>query len=216
MSKTQTRLEAKFYSPKGGRKMPYERTRITQRFEGDRAALRRSLIEAFLAEEPGTGKQDKTTRYTYVADTSPSGHDIELHRPALLNNGFDFTVRIPSLKLSELRAPWCSVPRHEDLKEILHQLLSQDVAKYALLQDAIIAAWRCETIDEQFGELQTLIAAPVAEGLSECPADVVALMAKWLFAEQDVTYWNQSGRRMLMQKLVEEGLMPEDALHPLA
>lgn len=195
--------------------MPYERIRITRSFVGDRPTLRRALVEAFLEEEPGTGKRENTTRYTYVADTSPSGHDIELHRPALLNNGFDFTVRIPSLKISDLRAPWCSVPRHEDLEVLLHQLLSQDVAQYALLQDTIIAAWRCEPIDAQLADLQSFIASPVTQGLSECPADVVALMAKWLFAEQDVTYWNQSGRSMLFQALIEEGLMPEEALHPL-
>jgi len=196
--------------------VPYDRIRIMRTFEGDRAALRRSLVEAFLAEDPGTGKQDKTTRYTYVADTSPSGHDVELHRPALLNNGFDFTVRIPSLKISELRAPWCSVPRHNDFKALLRQFASQDSAHYALLQEAIYAAWRCEPIEGQLENLQSFIADPKGEGLSSCPADVVALMAKWLFAEQDLTYWNQSGRLMLMQKLVEERLMPEGALHPLA
>lgn len=192
--------------------MPYERTRIQRTFAGDRATMRRSLVEAFLEEAPGTGRGAGATRYTYVVDTSPSGHDIELYRPAQLNNGFDFTVRVPSLVVSDLRAPWCSVPRHDDLKGLLHQLASQDLARYAAVQDAIHKVWLCEPVGGELADLSTFVATATCPGANDCPADTVVLIAKWLFAEQDLTYWNQSGRAMLLRGLVDEGLMPADVL----
>jgi len=36
---------------------------------------------------------------------------------------------------------------------------------------------------------------------SGLPADAVLRLLKWLFIEQDLTYWNNSGRRMFMQAI---------------
>jgi hypothetical protein len=40
-----------------------------------------------------------------------------------------------------------------------------------------------------------------------CPADVAVLVAKWLFVEQDVTYWHNSGRAMTYEYLQDEGVV---------
>jgi len=39
------------------------------------------------------------------------------------------------------------------------------------------------------------------------PVVIIILAIKWLFIEQDVTYWNWSGRVMLMNGLVDKGLV---------
>ena len=38
-------------------------------------------------------------------------------------------------------------------------------------------------------------------------ADIAILIARWMFIEQDITYWTRSGRAMLMSKLKDEGLV---------
>ena len=39
------------------------------------------------------------------------------------------------------------------------------------------------------------------------PVYIVLLAIKWLFIEQDITYWNWSGRNMLKESLEKDGLM---------
>ena len=36
---------------------------------------------------------------------------------------------------------------------------------------------------------------------------IILLAIKWLFIEQDITYWNWSGRNMLYNHLIEMGLV---------
>ena len=38
------------------------------------------------------------------------------------------------------------------------------------------------------------------------PVDHIVKVIKWLFIEQDITYWNTSGRSMLMNHLLEQDL----------
>ena len=39
------------------------------------------------------------------------------------------------------------------------------------------------------------------------PIAIILLAIKWLFIEQDITYWNWSGRNMLYNHLIEMGLV---------
>lgn len=45
----------------------------------------------------------------------------------------------------------------------------------------------------------------IPAGLLSCEEACLAI--KWLWIEQDVTYWNFSGRAMLYQSLKEQGLI---------
>lgn len=38
------------------------------------------------------------------------------------------------------------------------------------------------------------------------PLPILLLTLYWLFIEQDITYWNTSGRKMLMDSLMKQGL----------
>ena len=53
----------------------------------------------------------------------------------------------------------------------------------------------------------------IARGIVFCDADgnehplaILLLAIRWLFIEQDITYWNTSERAMLMNHLMGEGL----------
>ena len=74
--------------------------RITRTFSGDRSTLRKQLMTAFTNETPGTGTKDLTSRYIYIVEKTPSGHEIELSRPAMLNKGIDFIVRVPLIRFN--------------------------------------------------------------------------------------------------------------------
>lgn len=39
------------------------------------------------------------------------------------------------------------------------------------------------------------------------PIEIILLSLKWLFIEQDITYWNTSGRAMLYSKLQSNNLV---------
>jgi len=41
----------------------------------------------------------------------------------------------------------------------------------------------------------------------ERPIAIILLAIKWLFIEQDITYWNWSGRNMLMNSLKDKELV---------
>jgi hypothetical protein len=179
--------------------------RIQRHFSGDRKEFRKALIGAFVDEEPGTGTGQDCTRYIYEVDTSPSGHTIELHRPAFLNKGIDFTVRCLSIVFNDKNPHWRHVPTHSDLIEALGSLKSRFPGRYSDVSASLNRVYRCQG-RVNLGAIADLEAEPSVIGAMGCPADAAVLVAKWLFAEQDLTYWNNSGRAMLFNKLRYEEL----------
>ena len=175
------------------------------RLEGDRKAFRDGAIRAFLAENPGTGIGDLTSRNIYEVERSLSGHSVELHRPAYLNNGMDFTVQCPSIVFAAtIQKRWRCVPRHDHLSTIFSSLRRKYPRKYEDVQRALENAYLCKHL----GDLKTisqLVSKPLVPNEAGCPADLAVLIARWLFVEQDVTYWHCSGRAMLFGKLQKDG-----------
>ncbi len=77
--------------------------------------------------------------------------------------------------------------------------------RYPDVREAIRNVYECGP-EADLTSLANLTAAPIDGGVQGCPADAGVLVAKWLFAEQDLTYWNNSGRAMLFGKLREDDL----------
>lgn len=177
--------------------------RVRLRINGDRRALRSRLINAFLEEEPGTGRGDLCSRNIYEVERTLSGHTIELHRPANRNNGMDFTVRCPTITFNYENRLWRHVPRHEDLVTALQGIRRRHPAVFGLVRDAIGAIYRCQRV-RGWRNLALLSSEPMGANQTVCPADVAVLVAKWLFVEQDVTYWHNSGRAMTYEYLQDE------------
>jgi hypothetical protein len=79
---------------------------------GTRRQFRERIIQEFLKEEPGTGKGELTSKYTYFVETLANGKRIFLTRPARLNNGFDFEIRVEGMKFTSAKGRTSNRPSH--------------------------------------------------------------------------------------------------------
>lgn len=187
----------------GGWAIIMETNTILLTIKGDRVSVRRKLLLKIGQEEAGTGTKKQASRYIYRVEKTRDGYWVELHRPAFLNKGIDFTVRIPGVQFNESKAKhWRHVPRHKDIASILRALKSKHgTAKYAMISKAISDIYKCQ--DRK--RLPNMRVEYLSQSLH---VDVALLSLKWLFIEQDLTYWNFSGRAKLFEELQKQGLVP--------
>ena len=150
---------------------------------GTRREQPRQLTDAWLAEE-------ENSRYRYGVETGKDGKKVYLRRPTWLNKGFDFQINYEGFKSKSNEAP-----KHADLKDDLITKKKESPADYKKLRELIDAVYECGDPDE------VLKRYPNLKFESGLPVDVVLKIIKWLFIEQDLTYWNNSGRRMFMRAI---------------
>lgn len=158
----------------------------TNRFD-----IRKELIGKFLEELPGTGTGNETSKYTYYVEFLQDGNRIFLKRPALFNKGFDFGVHIENMNFGTIRQT--SMPTHQNIYDDLAIKRDEDELEFNKLILLINRIYACELIPDS--ELRELT---FTQGHS---TEAIVKSIKWLFIEQDVTYWNWSGRSMLYDKL---------------
>ncbi len=180
--------------------MSFERIRykLKSRERGD---VRREIVNIFLDEEPGHGRGPDSSRYHYIVEEF-EGYRIELHRPAGLNKGFDFTVHIMGMYFKKRMR--YTTPSHSDIILALHDVKDNySKSEYKLVREQIHNIF----YDNDF-EINRIKGIEFSdyEGILR-PITIILLAIKWLFIEQDITYWNWSGRNMLMNALDEEGLI---------
>lgn len=157
---------------------------------GTRRQFRERIIQEFLKEEPGTGKGEFTSKYTYFVETLANGSRVFLTRPARLNNGFDFEIRVEGMKFTSAKGRTTNRPSHPVIFQDLIQKKAESGKAYSDLFKLIEDVYNCNEISpEDYSHLT------FASGL---PVDMLLFIIKWLFIEQDVTYWNYSGRAMFM------------------
>lgn len=162
-----------------------------------RQALLNFLYTTFANETPGTAND--TSRYTYVVETIADGSHIYLRRPAPLNNGIDFTVnseayvfRVGNRNLHK--------PAHDNIFSMLGEKRRENESLYdAEVKPLIQRIFDVQAISDSEYRVQGF-----ADG--GYPIELILKLLKWLFAEQDATYWNHSGRNMLMSGLLESNL----------
>jgi len=160
------------------------------KFKNNRSELRKEIINFFLKENPGTGKGEFTSRYNYVVKKK-GNREVYLKRPAQFNNGFDFTLNVSNINFNQ-GGRATTRPTHGNILDDLFQKKVANAELYNELKIQIDKIYNCQSPDKfefNFGiGLDTEI-------LLEC--------IKWLFVEQDVTYWNYSGRAMFYSKIQE-------------
>lgn len=163
-------------------------------FAHDRAQLRRQVIEIFLNEEPGRGRRDLTARYQYLIRKYTNDRELILVRPARFNNGFDFTINVMGLNFNEgvYNSRVTKRPSHAHIINDLKLKRVEDPENYSILVKKIDAIYSCKAVDKNEMKFKSGI-DPII--LLDC--------IYWLFVEQDVTYWNYSGRHMLYSKICE-------------
>lgn len=168
-----------------------------------RTDIRNELIKLFLEEIPGTGTGDKSSKYEYIVETY-STYNISLNRPALLNKGFDFTVSVLSTDSIFFKNRSYNTPSHNDVMTALKYFKTKSPEKYPVIKKLLYDIFNCYKID-----LSSSISLGSFKDYKdiEHPIEIILLAIKWLFIEQDITYWNWSGRQMLWNHLTIQGLV---------
>jgi hypothetical protein len=165
-------------------------TLANHEFSNNRIAFRKELINLFLNEESGNGKGELASRYKYVVKTVGE-NTIYLRRPAQFNNGFDFTLNVSGKNFNP-NGRATTRPTHgyiiEDLR--LKKGVNEDL--YNELRIQIDRIYNCQK--------PTRLTFDFRVGLH---SEILLECIKWLFAEQDVTYWNYSGRAMFYNEITK-------------
>lgn len=157
-------------------------------FSNERGALRKELIGHFLDENPGTGRGDNCSKYEYLMYEN-NGVKVYLKRPAQFNNGFDFTIHVSGINFNP-NGRATTRPTHANICEDLANKQQENPEEFMKLKAEIDKVYQCQKYDVSNLHFK--------EGL---PADILIEVIRWLFAEQDVTYWNYSGRAMFYEGL---------------
>ena len=155
-----------------------------------RADIRKEIVNLFLQEEPGTGTGENCTKYWYKVETL-NEYSIILKRPVPLNKGFDFTVNVDGLFFKNKRR--YTHPSHSDIFAALNYVRENNSAGYAQIRTALTKIYECQPYDRN--SITGFSFLDYQE--NQHPIEIILLATKWLFIEQDITYWNWSGRNML-------------------
>lgn len=145
----------------------------------DKASYRKQLIPEFLNEQPSTA--NNVIEYFYYVDNLQGGNRIYLKRPTSLNKGVDFEVRVEHVQFKY--GVYGNVistgnrPSHDD--------------SYRNLLDRTYNC--CPFLDSEYS---------VFSFTSGHSVEIIFTALRWFFIEQDIMYWNRSGRAMLYNGLV--------------
>lgn len=153
------------------------------------------VVKELSQEKPGEGKGEKASRYTYYVETLSDGNRIYLRRPANLHNGFDFLVCIENTYFNKEGERKRNYPKHDDIISDLKYKKVSSSEEYTKLYKLMEEVYNCKDIEDT--SMNKII---FNTGYS---AEMVLKTLKWLFIEQDIRYWNYSGRDMLWEGIKE-------------
>ncbi len=166
----------------------YDEIEINLTIKGNtRRELRNVTILEFLKEKEGYWKDGikHVTRYKYYVETLKDERRIYLLRPTFLNKGIDFQVWVERMNEEEDKRP-----SHKDIFYDLEIKQKENLEEFKLLMKAITDVWHCQ----EPGEVLRNKDFNFKKGFT---AEMLLKILKWLFIEQDITYWNYDGRTML-------------------
>ena len=171
-----------------------------------RETIRIELVNLFLQEKSGLDLDidGSSPAYKYVVeDLQP--YSIYLKRPANLNKGFDFIVYVETVyfKIGDGRRH--RNPSHIDIVNLLIDYKTQNINIYNIIQNLIFQIYQCQNIDIKY--LTKDLPMFINYDGERIPIAIILYCIKWLFIEQDITYWNYSGRNMLFLHLKNNGLV---------
>ena len=153
------------------------------------------VVSEFAKEEFGQGKKNLASRYIYFVETLNDGNRVYLQRPANLHNGFDFLVCVENINYAKPGKKKRNYPKHDEFKEDLLDKKKENPKMYKKLYSILRQVFECHDVSDK-----EINAIKFKAGL---PVDHVIKVTKWLFIEQDIRYWNYSGRNMTW------GIIPE-------
>ena len=158
-----------------------------------REELRNETVNKFLSEKAGYWKEGvkHVTRYRYYVENIKDGRKIYLLRPTYLNKGIDFQVWVEKMDGENDKRP-----SHQDIFKDLEIKKKENSKDFLVLIKAIGDVWNCQEPDEVLKNRKM----DFKKGFS---AELLLKILKWLFIEQDITYWNYDGRGMLKLAIEE-------------
>jgi len=155
---------------------------------GTRNDVRLRVVNQFAKEPPGTGNGEGASKYLYFVETLKSGDRVYLQRPANLHYGFDFLVCVENANYAEPGRRRRNYPKHDDFHQDLIRKKAENPLMYTALYNLLRRVYECNDVTDIEIEEITF-----ESGL---PVDHIVKAIKWLFIEQDIRYWNYSGRTM--------------------
>ena len=161
---------------------------------GNRNDVRMRVVHELSREEPGTGSGGEATKFTYYVETLSDGKRVYLRRPANLHWGFDFIVCVEDINFNPAGRRR-NYPTHPNIIDDLKQKAIESPNKYRRLHEMMLQVYNCE-------EIEFALANSIGFE-SGYPCDMILAILKWLFIEQDIRYWNYSGRNMLWSSIAE-------------
>lgn len=161
-----------------------------------RVDIRNEVTSWFLQEIPGTGKGSLSSKSIYLVE-SYNGYGIELRRPAALNKGFDFTVCVNGMMFKGKKRHHPN-PSHNNIFVALKYCQNQNESHYNnVIKPILNNLYNCANVVFGPNSLGSFIES---SGVA-WPIEIILMCVKWLLIEQDMTYWNWSGREMLFNGL---------------
>ncbi len=174
----------------------YDDYKIEWKLTGNsREELRRAVVGKFLSEPSGYWKDEvkHVTRFKYFVEKLEDGRRIFLLRPTYLNKGIDFQVWVERFDgITDRR------PSHPGIFEDLRRKKKENPEEFPRIVHLIEDVFNCKEPDVV---LEKNIKNAFREGW---PTEMLLKILKWLFIEQDITYWNYDGRYMLWNAINEK------------
>lgn len=166
--------------------------------EGSRNDVRMRVVNKFAEEMPGKGQGDLRSVYVYYVETLQDGNRVYLKRPGSAFQGyygFDFVICVENKNYAKPGQRRRNNPSHDDITKDLLIKKEENIEMYTNLYKMLRKVFECHDIsDEDINKIR------FKNGL---PIDQVVKVVKWFFIEQDIRYWNHSGRDMTW------GIVPE-------
>lgn len=148
--------------------------------------IRDFLLDQWKAESQGV-------IYRYFVETLQSGKRVYLERPARLNKGCDFVIYVEDLLLFKNGND--KPPSFEELNEDLRKKAKTNRRQFNQLVSLIEMVYECKPFNT------VLTSEKSIKFRSGWSSELIFKLAKWFFIEQDITYWNRTGRSMLWKKI---------------
>ncbi len=175
--------------------MPYSYLTISWSLPktNSRNEMRKYVVLKFMEEEPGHGIGELVSRYKYIVENFKDGRKLYLIRPARYKMGFDFQIWMENWNQSNRNKK----PSYQDIIHDLECKQEESQYKFNILLNCIEKIYICEDDDRILDWLKTKnIDFSTGEKV-----DVLLKTIKWMFIEQDIRYWNFSGRLKLKSSI---------------
>jgi hypothetical protein len=148
-----------------------------------REQVRQKILLTWLEEDPGTGQ------YRYDVESCSDGSKIYLLRPARLNKGCDFVII--SENFLRFKNGKDKPPSHGDVLQLIASFARGNKEVIQAFHDAAQKVYNCHMTDETMKQFSVL------EAVEGCRVERSLKLLKWMWIEQDITYWTGEGRAKL-------------------